>query len=167
MFAGMTSAQTVGWFSIVLLIGTPALILLVTWSAQRWPGQWREYAVREPHSHSSLGAPGHYREPADPSYVDELMRIRARFPVVHRADPVLVPDEPLRLDDIEHPPVSPAPVYSIPLADLVASVRYRVPGAAPAAHIPSHRAQAVDTAAAPHVGRHRALPAHALAGVAA
>lgn len=47
----------------------------------------------------------HFREPADPSYVDELIRIRATAPVIHNPDPHAVDN----LSSIR--PVEQSPYY--------------------------------------------------------
>ena len=149
MFTDLTSAETLGWFAIIVLISIPVVALLVSWGAfalSSTSGQ----PVFEP---GLYGTPAAFREPADPSYVDELLAVRARMPVVHRPDPA-----ELAPIDLPSPPVSPAPTYSIPLAELVASVRYVMPAQQAAARVHSHRAQGVDSAARHHeyVGRRRA-----------
>jgi hypothetical protein len=154
----MTSAETLGWFAIILLIGVPAVALLASWAAFRLP--FMAESERTPLGFASLGAPGAFREPADPSYVEQLIRVQGRAAVFHKPDPVLVaePEHEL-LDDIEHPPVSPARPFSMPLAELVASARrYVVPVNHVAAHVPHHASHTVDTKSGTTVGRHRALP---------
>jgi hypothetical protein len=105
MFHGMTSAQTLGMFSICVLIGAPVIILLTMWSASRWPGYDRE---REPHSQSSLGAPAAFREPADLAEVDARARWFARVAV----DPFVAP--------------APLPVATAPALDMTPLVGARI-----------------------------------------
>lgn len=144
-FAEMTSAATVGWFAIVLLIGLPAIILLSLWTASRWPG----YDSQLVYESGSLGAPGAFREPADPSYVDELIRVRGRASVVHRPDPFELAGVDLPV--IEHP-------YKMTLTELVEGARYVIPTTQAAGHVPHHASGVVDTSrrASAEIGRHRA-----------
>lgn len=151
MFADTTSAETLGWFSIILLISIPAFAMLACWIGTRWPGEWSDLRAREPWSRRALGVPASlYAEREDPSYVDTLMRVRGHFPAV---PPVFRPDPYAELAPIDLPDM--APVYSVSLAQLVASVRYIGPSAAP---VHTHHAQAVGTADRERVtvGRHRA-----------
>lgn len=161
MFAGMTSAETLGMFSIYLLIGVPAIALLVSWAAFRIP--IASYAGREPFSHSEVGTASDYayREPADPEYVDALAdRVRgvARpvvVPVLHAPDAAGPDRERVRVPNLNS-------IYRVTLADLVEGSRYVAPSLptpaeartadryAPAhsPYLPSH---------SDRVGRHRAI----------
>jgi hypothetical protein len=126
MFNGMTSAETLGWFSNILLIGVPAIGVLTWWAAFHLP--FAVESERTPLGQETLGEPGHFREPADPAYVDELIRARGVARVLHRPDPVTLP---------ARVPVSP---YRLTLAEVVAGVAPRSP------YVAGH---------ADRVGRHR------------
>jgi len=147
-------------------IGVVSILLLVLGSIF-WPetqrgaaavAAWVSHRDDEGNLHHELGSYA-YREPADPSYVDELIRVRGSFPVVHAPDP-LPEDEVLRyvVPALVHSP-TPQPVdnpYRTTLAELVASVR-AVPANAPTSPA-RHYSPTVDTAArhSETVGRHRA-----------
>lgn len=156
MFGPTHLAQTLGMFAIFLLIGIPAFALLVSWAAFRWPGHDAQLVYES----GSLGAPAAFREPAEPSYVEHLMRAHGRAAVFHKPDPPLA--EPELLDDIAHPPVSPARPFNVTLAALVDEARrYTMPARTPASAPVSparHASDVVDTStrASTTIGRHRA-----------
>jgi hypothetical protein len=162
---GMTNAEAVQVIAIMFGIGTVTILLLVL-GAVFWPetqhgaatvAAWVSHRDSDGRLQHELGSYA-YREPADPSYVDELIRVRASFPVVHHPDP-LPDDEVLRyvVPAIHRP--DPQPVdspYRTTLAELVASVR-AAPANAPTSPA-RHYSPTIDTAArhSEVVGRHRA-----------
>lgn len=146
---------------VIICVAVLALLLLAAFMPERYaPAHlravpWESHRRDDGSLAHELGTPAAFREPAEPSYVDTLMRVQGRAFVLHRPDPVLA-DEPDPLADIPHPPVSSARPFSMPLAELVASARrYVTPEPRPAS-APAHAAPTVDTASGTTVGRHRA-----------
>jgi hypothetical protein len=145
---------------VIICVAVLALLLLAAFMPERYSPAHMRVAPWESHRRDDgslaheLGGSATFREPADPSYVDTLMRVQGRAFVLHRPDPVLA-DEPEALDGIAHPPVSPARPYSMPLAELVASARRYITPSTPERHAPAHAAPTVDTASGAVVGRHR------------
>jgi hypothetical protein len=161
MFGTMSNTEAVQMIGTMFIIGTVAMLVLVltavflpeaqrgaaalaTWASERSP-------TGELVSHE-LGLPGRFREPADLSYVDELIRIRGRAPIVYAPDPLpeLLPaaevlryvlpitvhsPDPQPVDNVRTAPVrvaNPYSPYRVQLAELVASVRTAAPLPAPA-----------------------------------
>ena len=124
-FDGMTSAETLGWSAIMLLIGIPAIVLLGMWAAFHLP--FAAESERTPLGQEALGAPGHFREPADPSYVDELIRARGVARVLHRPDPAPALIDALPERSREVAPALIKNPYRVTLADLIEGSRYVVP----------------------------------------
>lgn len=173
MFSEMTSAQTVGMWSIVILIAVPALALLTTWGAFHLPMRDSFAYPREAWSSTELGQPSEYsyREPADPALVDALAdRVHGVARVFHNPSPQTTDDDtataPEPLDDIPHLELPAVPTYRVTLADLIEGARYVVP--IPTRHVsteparpaaPAHYSGTIDDTAGRHsdrVGRHRA-----------
>lgn len=137
---GWSHADVVTSVAVAFVILVVTMLLLVI-GAILWPETKRGAAAVSAWA-SSLrddGTTAHelgsynYREPADPSYVDELIRARGRARVLHRPDPVALP--------MAAPVVVENP-YRVTLADLIEGSRYVVPALPPAT-------------SAPAVGRHR------------
>ena len=162
---GMTNAQAVQMIAVMFGIGVVAILLLVLGSIF-WPetqrgaaavSAWISHRDEEGRLHHELGDYA-YREPADPSYVDELIRVRGRFPVIHYPDP-LPEDEVLRyvVPAVHRPdPQVVDNPYRTTLAELVAAVRV-APANAPTSP-GRHYSPTIDTAGrhSETVGRHRA-----------
>lgn len=128
MLTGMSNAQAVQMIAIMFVIAVVSILVLVIASAlfpERLAPSWARVAAWAP---GELGDPATFREPADESYVDELIRVRGRFPVVHRPDPLELAGS---------------------VADLIEGSRYVVPA------LPTHKPSA-PAAHAEVVGRHRA-----------
>jgi len=151
MMHGITNAQAVQMIAIMFVIGVVVVLLLVL-GAVFWPetqrgaaavSAWVSHRDDEGRLRHELGDYA-YREPADPSYVDDLIRVRG----VARAIPAVYPPDPL-----PEPENNP---YRTTLAELVASVR-PVPASAPTSPA-RHYSPTIDTAAAhvEYVGGHRA-----------
>jgi len=169
---GMTSAEQVGMMTTITVIGIVAFVFLAMFIAT---APTRQTANVNPWADMAWPTQN-YREPADPSYVDELIRIRGVATVIHSPAPLPAIREPVldattALPSRFVPSAEPlAPVelmsdspdmslnsssatasrYAMPIERLVASVRYVLPAA-----MPSH--SATPAAHAESVGRHRAL----------
>jgi hypothetical protein len=134
MLSGMTNLQAVQMIGAMFLIGMGGCIalLLIMMLAPASTA-----AKTEPWVAGELGVAPAYREPANPSYVDELIRIRGQAAVIYAPDPQR-DEEPRKL---------PEPRYSryrMPLTALIDSAR-------PAAAEPVREYQLV--------GRHRLVAA--------
>lgn len=150
---------------VIICVAVLALLLLAAFMPERYaPAHlrafpWESHRRDDGSLAHELGTPATFREPADPSYVDQLVRVQGRARVFHRPDPVLadtwIDELPERSREVA--PVKVERPYSIPLAELVASARRYHP-ATPARHAPAHASGVVDTAGrhAETVGRHRA-----------
>ena len=145
MFGTMTNTEAIQMIGVMFIIGAVAVLLLVL-GAVFWPETQRGAAAvsawvssrREDGSLDHELGSYSYREPADPRYVDALIRARGRAPVVYAPDPLpeLLPAaEVLRYVLPALPVAKPAPVhipspyspYRVQLAELVANVREAQP----------------------------------------
>lgn len=158
MFYDLSTADTVQLVAAVFAIVTVTvfgLILLAILAPERLMATSEQMTA--PFAPGELGKPAAFREPAEPSYVDALTRAqgRASAPTAARYATLaeLAPEEPVSLDDIPHPPVSPARPFNMTLAELRDSARYVVPIATPNRHTE-------------YVGKRRA-PERVLVGAAA
>lgn len=136
MFHDLSTADTVHLVAAVFAIVTVTvfgLILLAILAPERLMATSEQMTA--PFAPGEYGQPAAFREPAEPSYVDALTRAQGRvsMPTAERYASLaeLTPEEPVSLDDIEHPPVSPAKPFSMTLAELRDSARYVVPIATP------------------------------------
>ena len=144
---GMTSADQIGMLTIITTIAIIAFVFLVLFVAT---APVRQTANISPWAPRELGQAAAYREPADPSYVDELIRVRGIAPVIHNPAPLdeLMSDSSRYVIQLERGADQRESRYAMPIAELVASARYVLPSvpvspAGPARHVES-------------VGRHRA-----------
>lgn len=142
---------------VIICVAVLALLLLAAFMPERYaPAHlravpWESHRRDDGSLAHELGTPAAFREPAEPSYVDTLMRVQGRAFVLHRPDPVLAAEP----EEIERRP-NPDSVYHTTLAELVAQTRrYVAPTPSPAS-APTHSSRTVDTASGTTVGRHRA-----------
>lgn len=151
---GMSRADQLEMIVWMLVIATVAFLILCVAMAARTPAL--ADSERMPFSQADLGTPGAFREPADPSYVDTLIRVRGSAPIIYGPAPLvsdIADDEPA----IERSHVyNPDSVYHVTLADLIEGARYVVPISP--ARPPRHGSGVVDTATreSATAGRHRA-----------
>jgi hypothetical protein len=123
---------------VILACAVLALLLLAAFLPERYtPAHMRVtpwVSHREPDGTLAheLGPVGNFREPADPSYVDDLIRVVGRARVLHRPDPV-------QAEQVGNP-------YRVTLADLIEGSRYVVPAlpyAPPALAAGRHRRELI------------------------
>jgi hypothetical protein len=163
---GMTNAQAVQMIAVMFGICTVAILLLVL-GAVFWPetqrgaaavSAWVSHRDEDGKLQHELGSYA-YREPADPSYVDDLIRVRGRFPVIHYPDP-LPEEEVLRyvVPAVHRPdPQHVDNPYPVTLDELHRLVPTALSAAAPVSPA-RHYSGTIDTAArhSGYVGGHRA-----------
>lgn len=100
---GISQADQVQMIVIMFIIGVVAFLLLAVALGSRGDHEM----TWEP---GELGLPATYREPADMSYVDQLIKVRGVSHVLHRPDPYAA------LAELENP-------YKLTLAELQDTVR--------------------------------------------